>query len=138
MKLLLLPRTVGDDPKSGEEVVTGIGRFGPFVRRGKTFASLKSNDELWSIGLQEAVALVDAKAAGKRLPLRELGKHPDSGEDVVVMSGRYGPYVTDGKVNATIPRGTEPDDIDLESAVALIAEKAAKGPRKKGRARKKK
>ncbi len=137
VKLLQLPRPVGEDPKSGEEVVAGIGRFGPFVRRGKTFASLKGNEALWTVTLDEAVALLDAKASGKRLPLKELGKHPDTGEDVVVLSGRYGPYVTDGKVNATLPKGTEPEDIDLETAVIMIAEKAARGG-KKGRGRKKK
>jgi DNA topoisomerase-1 len=149
VKLLRLPRTVGSDPKSDEEIVAGLGRFGPFVRRGKTFASLKGNDELWTVSVDQAVALLDAKAAGKRLPLRELGEHPDTGEDVVVMSGRYGPYVTDGQVNATLPKGTEPEDVDLATAVALLTDKASKGPGKgrgtgrsnakgKGRTRKKK
>ena len=137
LKLLQLPRTVGADPKSGEEIVAGIGRFGPFVRRAKTFASLKGDEALWTVTLDEAVALLDAKAAGKRVPLKELGKHPDTGEDVVVLSGRYGPYVTDGSINATLPKGTEPDEIDLDTAVRMIAEKAARGG-KKGRGRKKK
>ncbi len=134
VKLLELPRTIGTDPKTDETVVAGLGRFGPFVRRGKTFASLKSNDQMWTVSLEEAVALVDAKAAGKRLPLKELGKHPDSGDDVSVMSGRYGPYVTDGTINATLPKGTEHDDIDLATAVAMLAEKAARGGgRKRGK-----
>ncbi len=120
------------DPDSGEKIVTGIGRFGPFVRRGKTFASLKSNDELWTISLDDAVALVNAKAAGKKLPLKELGKHPETGDEIAVMSGRYGPYVTDGNVNATLPKGTEPEDVDLERALELIAEKAAKGGGRRG------
>jgi DNA topoisomerase-1 len=137
LKLLQLPRTVGEDPKTGEEVVAGIGRFGPFVRRGKTFASLKGNEALWTVTLDEAVAMLDAKASGKRVPLKELGKHPETGDEIVVLSGRYGPYVTDGNVNATLPKGTEPDDIDLEEAVRMIAEKAARGG-KKGRGRKKK
>ncbi len=127
VKLLELPRTIGADPKTDETVVAGLGRFGPFVRRVKTFASLKSNDEMWTVSLEEAVALLDAKAAGKRLPLKELGKHPESGEDVAVMSGRYGPYVTDGTTNATLPKGTEPDEIDLETAVTMLADKAARG-----------
>jgi len=137
VKLLQLPRTVGDDPSSGEEIVAGIGRFGPFVRRGKTFASLKGNEALWTVTAEEASAMLDAKASGKRIPLKELGKHPESGEDVVVLSGRYGPYVTDGSVNATLPKGTEPEEIDLQTAVIMIAEKAARGG-KKGRGRKKK
>jgi DNA topoisomerase-1 len=126
-KLLELPRTVGNDPASGEEIVAGIGRFGPFVRRGKTFASLKGTDSLWAVTLEEAVSLLDAKAAGKRVPLRELGKHPQTGADIVVHSGRYGPYVTDGTVNATLPKGMEPEDIDLDAAVKMIATKAARG-----------
>ena len=108
------------------------------MRRGKTFASLKGNEALWTVPLDEAVAMLDAKAAGKRLPLRELGKHPKTGADIAIMSGRYGPYVTDGTVNATLPKGTEPEEIDLVQAVEMIAEKAAKGGGKKGRSRKKK
>jgi DNA topoisomerase-1 len=127
VKLLELPRTVGSDPSSGEEVVAGIGRFGPFVRRAKTFASLKDTEALWTVTLEEATAMLDAKAAGKRLPLRELGKHPESGAEIGVHSGRYGPYVTDGKVNATLPKGTEPEDIDLEGAISLLEKKAARG-----------
>jgi DNA topoisomerase I len=133
LKLLELPRTVGSDPDSGEEIVAGIGRFGPFVRRNKTFASLKGTDALWAVTLDEAKAMLDAKAAGRRLPLRELGKHPESGADIVVLSGRYGPYVTDGNVNATLPKGTEPEDVDLETAVELIAKKAARGGGRGGR-----
>ncbi len=127
VKLLQLPRTVGEDPKSGEKVVTGIGRYGPFARRGKTFASLRSVDDLWDVSLDDAVALLDAKEAGKRVPLKELGKHPETGAEISVMSGRYGPYVTDGDINATIPKGTDPEDVDLETAVQMLSEKAAKG-----------
>jgi DNA topoisomerase-1 len=139
VKLLELPRRVGTDPDTDEEIVAGIGRFGPFVRRGKTFASLKGMEDLWTVTLDEAVALVNAKASGRRLPLKELGKHPGSGVDVVVLSGRYGPYVTDGSVNATLPKGMEPDEVDLDRAVEMLAEKAAKGKKgaKKGRARSK-
>jgi len=133
LKLLELPRTVGTDPTSGEEIVAGLGRFGPFVRRAKTFASLKGNDALWTVSLEEAVELLDAKASGRRLPLRELGKHPESGAEIVILSGRYGPYVTDGSVNATLPKGTEPEDIDLEAAVELIANKAGRGGKKGSR-----
>ena len=97
-----------------------------------------SSNENWTVTIDEAVALVNAKAAGKRVPLKELGKHPDSGEDIVVHSGRYGPYVTDGTVNATLPKGTEPEEVDLETAIVMLAEKAARGTKKKGRARKKK
>jgi DNA topoisomerase-1 len=131
LKLLELPRTVGTDPTSGEEIVAAIGRFGPFVRRGKTFASLKGTDALWTVTLAEAKTMLDAKAAGKRAPLRELGKHPKTGADIVILSGRYGPYVTDGEVNATLPKGSEPDEIDLEAGLDLIAKKAGRGGGKK-------
>ena len=132
LKLLELPRTVGVDPTSGEEIVAAIGRFGPFVRRGKTFASLKGTDALWTVKLDEAKAMLDAKASGKRAPLRELGKHPKTGADIVILSGRYGPYVTDGEVNATLPKGSEPEEIDLEAALDLIAKKAGRGGRARG------
>ena len=127
LKLLELPRTIGDDPKTGEEVVAGLGRFGPFVRRGKTFASLPNHEAMWTVTLEQAAELIEAKASGRRVPLKELGKHPKSGAELTVHAGRYGPYVTDGDVNATLPKGTEPEDVDLETAVRLIDEKAAKG-----------
>ena len=93
---------------------------------------------MWTVSLEDAVELVKLKESGKRQALKELGKHPDSGADLVVLSGRYGPYVTDGKVNATLPKGMEPDEVDLETAVDLIAKKAARGGGRKGRGRKKK
>ncbi|NNL30900.1 MAG: type I DNA topoisomerase, partial [Gemmatimonadetes bacterium] len=127
LKLLELPKTVGQDPKTGEDLVTGIGRYGPFVRRGKVFASLRSVSDLWDVSPEDASALIEAKKAGKRLPLKELGAHPDSGAEISVMSGRYGPYVTDGDINATIPKGTDPEEVDLQMAVEMLAEKAAKG-----------
>jgi DNA topoisomerase-1 len=133
VKLLELPRTVGHDPTSGEEIVAAIGRFGPFVRRGKLFASLKGTEALWTVTLEEAKAMLDAKAAGKRAPLRELGKHPTSGADIVIFSGRYGPYVTDGEVNATLPKGSEPEDVDLDTALELLAKKAGRGGKGRGR-----
>lgn len=135
VKLLELPRTVGIDPTSGQEVVAAIGRFGPFVRRDKTFASLKGTDALWTVTLEEAKAMLDAKAAGKRAPLKELGKHPKSGADIVIFSGRYGPYVTDGEVNATLPKDAEPEEIDLETALELLAKKAGRAGKGRGRGR---
>ena len=135
VRLLGLPRAVGRDPGTGEEVVAGIGRFGPFVRRGEIFASLKSDEELWSISLADAVALVDAKAAGKREALKELGPHPESGVELVVLSGRYGPYVTDGVVNATLPEDMEPADLEMDEAVELLAKAALRKGRSGAKAR---
>jgi DNA topoisomerase-1 len=135
LRLLSLPRTVGVDPATGEEVVTGIGRFGPFVRRGKVFASLRTNDDLWRIGLEDAVALIEAKVSGRRQALRELGEHPETGDTMVVMAGRYGPYVTDGRVNATLPKGTEPEALGVDEAVELLARAAARKASGRGKGR---
>lgn len=131
LKLLELPRKVGVDPASGDEIVAGIGRFGPFVRRGKVFASLAATADLWTVTVEQANELVKAK-----LPLKNLGPHPDSGEDIVIKPGRFGPYVTDGSVNATLPKGTEPEEVDMEMAVNLLAEKAARGGGRGRRGRK--
>jgi DNA topoisomerase-1 len=135
VKLLSLPRTVGTDPASGEEVVAGIGRYGPFVRRGKTFASLNDDQELWDVSLEQAMERIEAKESGKRVALREVGEHPESGADLVILAGRFGPYVTDGTVNATLPKGTEPEDVDLDEAVELLARAAARKAKGKGRGR---
>ncbi|MFQ5536185.1 MAG: type I DNA topoisomerase [Gemmatimonadota bacterium] len=135
VRLLSLPRTLGTDPETGEEVVAGLGRFGPFVRRGKTFASLRTPEEMWTVGLEEALELIKAKAAGKRLPIKELGEHPETGNPVVVLSGRYGPYVTDGSVNANVPKGTDPSELEMEEAVELLAKAAARKGKRKGRSR---
>ena len=130
LKLLELPRAIGADPDSGEVIVAGLGRFGPFVRRGKTFASLKTNEEMWDVSLDAAAALVNAKEAANR----PLGVHPDTGVEIKVRDGRYGAYVTDGDINANLPDGTTADTVDLETAIALIAEKAASGGgRRRGR-----
>jgi len=137
LRMLELPRAIGVDPETDEEIVAGLGRFGPFVRRGKTFASLKDNDQMWSVSLEDAVELIKAKLSGKRTTLKQLGMHPDSGDELVILSGRYGPYVTDGSINATLPKGTEPEDVDLNLAVDLLAKKAARKGGKKGRRGKK-
>lgn len=121
LRLLSLPRTVGADPKSGEEVVAGLGRYGPFVRRGKTFASLANDDQLFTVGIEEAVSLLEQKKAGRTV-LREMGAHPKTGSDVQILSGRYGPYVTDGTANASLKKGMEPEDLTMEEAVEMIAQ----------------
>ncbi|GMR12396.1 MAG: type I DNA topoisomerase [Gemmatimonadota bacterium] len=132
LKLLRLPRELGKDPESGEEVVAGLGRYGPFVRRGKTFASLTGEDQMFSVELEEAVNLLNEKKGGRAV-IRELGPHPDSGEDLVILSGRYGPYVTDGKLNASLRKGTEPEEVTMEAAVELLVEAAERKKRGGGR-----
>ena len=127
LRLLSLPRPLGVDPSSAEEVVAGLGRYGPYVRRGKVFANLRSEEELFGVGLEEALARLAQKQTGGKSVLKQLGPHPDSGKDVQVLAGRYGPYVSDGEVNATIPKTWDPLEVGMEEAVDLLRERAAKG-----------
>jgi DNA topoisomerase I len=133
LKLLSLPREIGKHPETGEPITAGLGRFGPFVRHEKTYASLEAGDEVFDIGLNRAVTLIAEKIAkgpsGRRFgadPGRPLGDHPTLG-GVAVKSGRYGVYVTAGGVNATIPSDKTQDSITLSEAIALIDERVAKG-----------
>ncbi|MBI5264616.1 MAG: type I DNA topoisomerase [Bradyrhizobium sp.] len=132
LKLLSLPREIGRHPETGLPITAGIGRFGPFVRHDKTYASLEAGDEVFDIGLNRAVTLIAEKVAkgpGRRFgadPGKVLGDHPALGA-VAVKNGRYGPYVSSGGVNATIPSEMDKDTITLEQAIALIDERAAKG-----------
>ncbi|WP_135506292.1 type I DNA topoisomerase [Roseovarius aestuariivivens] len=139
LTLLSLPREVGPHPEDGEMIEAGIGRYGPFVKHGRLYANLKEVDDVFTIGMNRAVEELAKKAASRgqgrgaaAKPLKELGEHPESGGPVNVMDGRYGPYVKWEKINATLPKGTEPGDVTMDMAVELIAEKAAK----KGKGRK--
>jgi DNA topoisomerase-1 len=134
LKLLALPREIGRHPESGEPIVANIGRYGPYVQHVKTYANLEAGDDLFNIGLNRAVTLIAEKKLkrGRRnapAPGRSLGDHPDKGGEVVARSGRYGPYVSHGGVNATLPSGKTPETVTLEEAVALIDAKAGKGGR---------
>jgi DNA topoisomerase-1 len=134
LKLLSLPREVGKHPESGEPITAGLGRFGPFVKHDKTYASLEAGDDVFTIGLNRAVTLIAEKVAkgpsGRRFgadPGKPLGDHPSLG-GVALKNGRYGAYVTAGGVNATIPSDiAPPETITLAQAIALIDERAAKG-----------
>ncbi|MDJ0860346.1 MAG: topoisomerase C-terminal repeat-containing protein, partial [Dinoroseobacter sp.] len=142
LMLLSLPREIGAHPEDGETVEAGIGRYGPYVKHGRVYANLPEVDEVFTVGMNRAVELLAQKASrGGRgaaaKALRELGEHPQEGGPVNVMDGRYGPYVKWGKVNATLPKGTEPADVTMELAVQLVAEKAAKGGKKRTTTRKK-
>lgn len=138
LKLLSLPREVGRHPETGEPIMAGVGRFGPYVQHGKTYASLEAGEDVLSVGLNRAVTLIAEKMArgpGRGrfggAPGRSLGEHPQKGGDVVVKSGRYGPYVSHGGVNATLPSDKAPDAITLEEAVSLLDAKSAKGAKPK-------
>ncbi len=149
VKLLSLPRSVGDHPETQLPITASIGRYGPYLAHNGKYAKLRSTAEVFDTGMNAAVAkLADAANGGGRgartpaEPLKTFGPHPTSGGEMKLMAGRYGPYVTDGTTNATLPRGTEPETLTAEQAVVLIDEKAAKGPstgkgRKKAPAKKK-
>jgi DNA topoisomerase-1 len=150
LKLLSLPREIGKHPEDGEPITADNGRYGAYVKHGKTYANLEPGDDLFHIGLNRAVTLIAEKIAnpkGRRRfgsdPGRSLGDHPDKGGAVVVKSGRYGPYVSHDGVNATLPKDKPPETITLEEAIPLLAAReqqiAAGGGRKpvKGKAAKK-
>jgi DNA topoisomerase-1 len=133
LKLLSLPREVGKHPESGSPILAGIGRFGPYVQHEKTYANLETGDDVLNIGLNRAVTLIAEKllrpSKGRRFgadPGRPLGDHPDKGGPIVVKSGRYGPYVSHGGVNATLPKDQTPESVTLADAVALLDARAAK------------
>lgn len=143
LRLLHLPREIGKHPEDGEPVEAGLGRYGPFVKHGRIYANLADIEEVFEVGMNRAVELIAAKAAGRggrgaaAAPIKELGEHPKEGGPVNVMAGRYGPYVKWEKVNATLPKGTEPESVTMDMAVELITEKQAKSPAKRKAAAKK-
>ncbi|MEM9250063.1 MAG: type I DNA topoisomerase [Pseudomonadota bacterium] len=133
LTLLSLPRDVGPHPEDGEMITAGLGRYGPFVKHGKKYANLPDVEEVFTIGMNRAVEVLAAKKVrgqSTAKPLKELGEHPEAGGAMAVMEGRYGPYIKWEKVNATLPKGTEPTDVTPEMAVELIAEKQAKSGKK--------
>jgi DNA topoisomerase-1 len=135
LRLLALPRELGRHPETGDAIVAGIGRFGPYIKHGTTFKSLAADDDVLTIGLNRAVVLL-AEPAGQRRSgprlLRELGEHPDGGT-VAVYAGRYGPYVSHDGVLASLPRTADPATFSLDQAVPLLTVQRQKG---KGRQRK--
>ncbi|HET8535214.1 MAG TPA: type I DNA topoisomerase [Sphingomicrobium sp.] len=137
LKLLSLPRVIGPHPETGKEITASIGRYGPYLAHDGKYARLSSTAEVFETGMNAAVVkLAEAangggrRQAASREPIAVLGENPDNGGQVKVMEGRYGPYVTDGATNATLPKAADPKAITLEEALKLIAERAAKGPAK--------
>ncbi|HSG34956.1 MAG TPA: type I DNA topoisomerase [Sphingomonadaceae bacterium] len=145
LKLLGLPREVGEHPETGLPITASIGRYGPYLSHDGKYAKLASTRDVFETGMNAAVALL-AEAANRKNgggrakaePIKTLGEHPTSGGEIKVLPGRYGPYVTDGSVNATIPKDVKPEDMTAEQAIALIDARAAKGPAKKKRGGRKK
>ncbi len=144
LALLALPREVGNHPETGKMISAGLGRYGPFILHDGTYANVDSIEDVFTIGLNRAVTVLaekQSKGRGARggaaaAALKELGDHPDGGGKITVRDGRYGPYVNFGKINATLPKGKDPQAITLEEALVLIAEKEAKGGGAKKPARK--
>ncbi|MDB5667829.1 MAG: topA [Alphaproteobacteria bacterium] len=142
LKLLSLPREVGLHPESGKPITASIGRYGPYLAHDGKYAKLGSTAEVFETGMNAAVVkLAEAaagggRARGSREPLKVLGPHPRTEAELKVMEGRFGPYVTDGTTNATLPKTVKPEELTLEEGAQLIDERAAKGPPAKGKGRK--
>ena len=141
LRLLTLPRVVGTDPAGGEAIEALNGRYGPYLKKGKDTRSLDNEEQIFSVSLDDALALFAQPKKGRRnaaTVLKELGEDPGTGKDVSIKDGRFGPYVTDGETNASLPRGVSPESLDLERAVEMLAEKRAKGPVKRKKTTRKK
>jgi DNA topoisomerase-1 len=131
LDLLRIPRTVGTDPSSGEEIVAHNGRFGPYLKKGSDTRSLQSEDQILTVTVEQALALfAQPKTRGRTAkgPLREMGADPDTDLPMVVKDGRFGPYVTDGTTNASLRRGDDVESLTPERASELLAERRAAGP----------
>jgi len=136
LALLSLPRTVGNHPEDGQPILAGLGRFGPYVKHGSRYASLGPDDDVLTIGLNRAVTVLAEKPARRGAEvLREMGAHPEDSRPVVIYKGRFGPYLKHGKVNATLPKGTEPESVTMDEAVSLLAARAARGGKGKPKAK---
>jgi DNA topoisomerase-1 len=144
LQLLSLPREVGLHPETGAMITAGLGRYGPFVLHDGKYANLESMEEVFSVGINRAVAVIAEKAAGggkgrfqRAGPtvLKDLGAHPEEGGPIQILSGRYGPYIAHNKVYANVPRNKEPEAVSVEEAIALLAERIAKGGGKKSKAK---
>ena len=146
VKLLSLPRLVGNHPEDDVPIWANIGRYGPYLKhaetishKGGTNANLESVEDVFTIGMNRAVEVIASKPKrgrpGTTAPLKDLGQHPEGG-DVAVMKGRYGPYVKWGKINATLPDTTDPENLTMDQAVTLLSEKAAKSGKGKASASK--
>jgi DNA topoisomerase-1 len=130
--IISLPKELGKHPDSGDVIKTDTGRYGPYIRCGKNTRSVNAPDNILNLSLERAVELLSAEKekSGPRV-IKELGIDPETKSAIEIKDGRYGAYVTDGKVNATLPKTTPADDITLEIAIQLIADKKAKGPVRK-------
>lgn len=130
--LLALPREIGVHPESGNTIVAGIGRFGPYLKHGTTFVSLPAADDVLFVGLNRAVSLI-ADAGSRSTEIRVLGDHPTDGKPVTVKKGRYGPYIQHGTINAPFPKDLSPESISLETAIAQLQARGKPAKRARGK-----
>jgi DNA topoisomerase-1 len=131
LRLLSLPRVVGQDPETGEDILAQNGKFGPYLKKGADTRSLTEEDQIFEIDMPGALELYSQPKYGARKAssaLKEFDADPESGKPVRIKDGRFGAYVTDGVTNVTIPRGETVEEIDFERAIQLLADKRAKGP----------
>jgi DNA topoisomerase-1 len=137
LELLSLPRTVGADPTDGEVITVQNGRYGPYLKKGKDSRSLQTEEQLLTITLEECLAILAQPKRGRgqtaKPPLREMGPDPESGNEMIVKDGRFGPYVTDGEYNASLRKGDTVEELTVERAAELLADRRAKGPAKKAK-----
>ncbi len=141
LDLLSLPRVVGQDAETGVDITAHNGRYGPYLKKGTDSRSLESEEQIFTVTLDQALELFAQPKrrrgrAAARGPLRELGQDPATDRPVVIKDGRFGPYITDGQTNVTVPRSEDPATISAERAFELLADKRAKGPAKKRTTRK--
>ena len=141
LRLINLPRKIGSHPEDGNQIITALGRFGPYIKHNTTYVSIKDPEEMFTLGMNEAVSRIADKRAnpgrsrGGKV-LKDLGKHPKTEKPVQIMEGRYGAYVKYEKVNATIPKGTDPKDVTMEMAVEYIIAKESKSKKKPAKKKK--
>jgi DNA topoisomerase-1 len=140
LKLLSLPREIGPHPEDGVMIVSNIGRYGPYLQKGATYANLAQVEDVFEIQMNRAVAVLAEKAAGggkgrfgrtAQAPLKELGESPVTGKPVLVRNGRFGPFITDGDTIVNVPKDVQPTDVTLDIALPLLAKKAETAPAKK-------
>ena len=141
LQILSLPRTVGAHPESGEVITVQNGRYGPYLKMGSDSRSLETEAQLLTITLEECLAILaqPKRRRGQTVkpPLREMGEDPESGKPMIVKDGRFGPYVTDGEYNAPLRKGDTVEELTIERAAELLADRRAKGPAKKAKKAKK-
>jgi len=138
LDLLELPKTLGQHPDSGKDIKKGLGRFGPYVVHDGDYRSIPKTDNIFAVDLTRALELLaqPKKMRGRSAPLKELGKHPETGDEIQILTGKYGPYIRMGKVNVSLPDDMKPETITLDQALKLIAEKLGAAKSKKRPARK--